>query len=247
MAEVIFERDGKKLFGELLLPEGEGPHPAVILCHGYGGNHTHHMGMAGELAKNGFAACAFDFAGGGWGSRSDGDFSEMSVLTEARDLFAVMDGLAARPEIDGGNLFLLGASQGGFVCSYAAGKRPEAVRALTALFPAYVIQDDTRKRVPDPASIPERMEVMGMTLGAAYHRDALSFDIYDVIRNYPGNVLLFHGTADTLVPIAYSERAARVFPSAELIPVEGAGHGFGGRDAEEVTRRTIRFFRENCR
>ena len=243
--ELVFTRDGKRLFGELVTPADGGLHPAVILCHGYGGNHTHNMGFAQYFAENGFAAYAFDFAGGGWGSRSDGHSDEMSVLTEADDLFAAMDGLRAIPGIDGDNLFLFGASQGGFVCSYAAGKRPDVVRGLIALFPAYVLQDDTRRRVPDPANIPERMEVMGMPLGAVYHRDALSFDIYDVIREYPGPVLLFHGTADTLVPIAYSERAAKTFPAARLVTVEGAGHGFGPEDGAKVAEESLAFLREN--
>ncbi|MBQ3706540.1 MAG: alpha/beta fold hydrolase [Clostridia bacterium] len=245
--EFSFTRGNKRLFGELVTPAGEGPHPAVILCHGYGGNHTHNMGFAAYFAENGFAAAAFDFAGGGWGNRSDGRSDEMSVLTEAEDLFAVMDGLGAMPEIDADNLFLFGQSQGGFVCSYAAGKRPQAVRGLVALFPAYVLQDDTRRRVPDPANIPARMEVMGMPLGAIYHRDALSFDIYDVIREYPGPALLFHGTADTLVPIAYSERAVKAFPSARLVAIEGAGHGFGPEDGAKVAEESLAFFRENLK
>ena len=245
--ELIFRRDGLNLFGELVLPAGEGPHPTVILCHGYGGNHTHNMGFAQYFAENGYAAYALDFAGGGWGSKSDGSSDKMSVLTEAADLFAAMDGLSAMPEIDGDNLFLFGGSQGGFVCSYAAGKRPDRVRGLIALFPAYVLQDDTKKRAPDPDNIPERMEVMGMPLGAVYHRDALSFDIYDVIRNYPNPVLLFHGTADTLVPISYSERAAKTFPSARLVVVEGAGHGFGPEDSAKVAAESLAFLRENTK
>ncbi len=244
-SELLFTRDGLSLYGELILPEGDGPHPAVILCHGYGGNHTHNMGFAQFFAEHGFAAYAFDFAGGGWGSRSGGRSDGMSVLTEAADLFAVMDGLAAMPGIDGDSLFLFGQSQGGFVCSYAAGRRPDRIRGLVALFPAYVIQDDTKKRAPDPDNIPERMEVMGMPLGAVYHRDALSFDIYDVIRDYPGPVLLFHGTADTLVPISYSERAAKTFPAARLVAVEGAGHGFGPEDGARVAEETLVFLREN--
>ena len=69
---------------------------------------------------------------------------------------------------------------------------------------------------------------MGLTLGPVYHRDALSFDVYDLLPRYPGPVLLMHGTEDTLVPIRYSERAEKTFPNARLVRVEGAGHGFWG-------------------
>lgn len=244
VSELTLERDGLKIWGKLWLPDTDGPLPLVICAHGFGGNYEHVKAYAEAFARNGTAAFAFDFIGGGYGSRSDGTMREMSVLTEAADLNAVLDRMKELPEINPDQVFLLGASQGGFVSSYVAGIRPDDVAGLIALYPAYVLQDNAWKQTPDPENIPETISLMGITLGGIYNRDAMSFDIYDVIRNYPGKVLIIHGTVDAVVPISYSERAVEVFPDAELIRYDGANHGFFGQDLVNSENESIAFVRE---
>ncbi len=240
---IVLNRDGMKISGKLFLPEAEGPLPLVICCHGFGGNLEHVRPYAECFARNGIAAFAFDFIGGGYGIQSDGTMKEMSVLTEAADLCAVIDRMQENEAFIPDRIFLLGASQGGFVCSYVAGCRPDDVAGLIALYPAYVLQDNAWKQTPDPENIPETISLMGVTLGGIYNRDAMSFDIYDVIRNYPGRVLIIHGTADSIVPISYSERAVEVFPDAELISYEGANHGFFGQAAVRSENESVAFVR----
>ncbi len=242
--ELILERDGMKIYGLLYLPEAEGPLPLVIMSHGFGGNHEHMTAYAEAFAANGFAVYSFDFIGGGYGSKSDGTMLEMSVLTEAADLSAVLDQMLQRPEFNPDEIFLMGASQGGFVSSYVAGTRPGDVAGLVCLYPAYVLQDNAWKQTPDPDNIPDTISLMGTKLGGIYNRDAMSFDIYDVIRNYPGKVLIIHGTADFVVPVSYSERAAEVFPDAELMIYKGANHGFWGDDLVNSENQSIGFVRE---
>ena len=110
MEEVWFERDGLRIYGELCIPEISGKLPLVILSHGFGVNHTRSQGYARAFAENGIAAYAFDFIGGGRDIKSDGQMTEMSVLTEAADLNAVIDGLLVRDEFDPSELYLFGAS-----------------------------------------------------------------------------------------------------------------------------------------
>lgn len=244
MEIMTFERDGKKIYGELYLPAGEGPFPTVIMAHGFGGQCAHNRPYAEVFAQNGIAAYIFDFIGGGNDIQSDGSTTEMSVLTEAADMTVVLEGLAAMEQVDSKNIFLAGQSQGGFVASYVAGTQPERVRGLVAIFPAYVLQNDARKRM-EGRELPETEEIMGLLLGRIYAEDALSFDIYEVIENYPGPVLLIHGTDDQLVPIDYSRRAVEAFPSAELVEIEGAGHGFSGADEERAIRLSLDFVKES--
>lgn len=106
--EVGFERDGLHIYGELFLPKSDAPLPLVVISHGFGGNARQVRAYAEMFAENGITACAFDFIGGGSGSRSDGKITEMSVLTEAADLNAVIDGLTARDDIDASELLIAG-------------------------------------------------------------------------------------------------------------------------------------------
>lgn len=243
--ELWLERDGMKIYGELYLPTATERVPVAILSHGFGGNCSHLKNYAHILAENGIAAYAFDFIGGGTSIKSDGKMTDMSVLTEAKDLDTVVDALLIRDDMDADNLFLLGGSQGGFVSSYVAAKRPSDIKGLIALYPAYVLQDDARERTPDPDDIPETMHVMGATIGGIYNKDAMSFDIYDVIKDYPNDVLIMHGTRDNIVPISYSERAADTFPSAELIEFEDAGHGFYGEDELRSAKLVVDFIKDH--
>lgn len=245
MRVIEFRRDGKKIYGEFYLPEGDGKFPTVIIGHGFGGNLHETTNYAQVFAKNGIAAYSFDFIGGGENIKSDGKMCEMSVLTEAADLQVILDGILELPEVDKKNVFLMGQSQGGFVASYVAAKNPEKVRALIAEYPAYVLQDDSLDRGFDPDNPPETFEVMGHVIGKIYHIDSTSFDIYDMMPEFKHNVLLIHGTADSIVPISYSEKAEKTFPSAKLIKIPDADHGFKGEDEANAMQMEIAFMKEN--
>lgn len=74
-----------------------------------------------------------------------------------------------------------------------------------------------------------------------YFEDVQGLDIYDVIGAYDKDVLLIHGDSDGIVPLASSERALEVYPSAELKIIPGAGHGLAGRDAERATEYMVEY------
>ena len=239
-----FYRDNRKISGELLLPDMNTPMPLVILSHGFGGNRSNVREYAEVFARHGIAAYIFDFIGGGRNIRSDGKTTEMSVLTEAADLNAILDGLKSDERFDPEKIYLFGESQGGFVSTYVAGERSDDVAGLVALYPAYVLQDNCREMTPDPDNIPETMNLMGTTIGSIYNRDAMSFDIYDQMKAYDGKVLIIHGTSDSIAPISYSERAAETFPDAKLIKYDGANHGFYGRTQENAASDSLDFIKE---
>ena len=227
------------LYGILQMPEGEGPVPLVITCHGFGGNHLGAMDYASAFTAGGYAVFSLDFCGGGLWNRSDGTMQEMSVLTEARDLNAVIDTFKGDSRFT--NFYLRGESQGGFVASYVAAERPEDIAGLVLEYPAYVLQDDARRRQLPDGSFPETSTLLGMRIGRVYSEDVTSFEIYEHMAAYGGPVLILHGDRDRLVPIRYSERAAEAFPDAELIVMPGQGHGFLGAGREEAKEQELAF------
>jgi hypothetical protein len=244
LEEMEFYRDGMKIYGRLYIPAGEGPFPVAIMGHGLGQNLALMDVYAKDFVKEGIAAYTFDFIGGGNTVRSDGKMTEMSVLTEAADFNVVFDGIRSLDVIDQDNVFVMGGSQGGFVATYIAGTRPEEVKGLIALYPAYILQENARERTKDGTQFYDTFNLLGMTLGRQYDEDLLSFDIYEVMKNYEGEVLLLQGTKDALVPTADSERAAETFSSAELVMIEGGGHGFIGNAQIEASQCAIEFIKK---
>ena len=245
--ELWLESGGKKIYGKMYLPaEEKASYPTVILSHGFNSSSVLNEGYAESFAKNGYAAYIFDFVGGGPGVKSEGDTKEMSVLTEYQNLSDVMDQIKALNYVDGNQLFLFGLSQGGFISAYAAAQRPNDVKGLILFYPAFALQDDCWERHGSVENIPEEGEVVqGVSIGAIYSKDAMSFDVYEVIGNYKGDVLICHGDKDTLVPLSYSERAAEVYSNAELKVIQYGEHGFQGKLARDATAFAVEFLQNH--
>lgn len=239
------ERDGQKIYGKLFLPEEtDAPLPLVILSHGLGSDHRIMEPYAENFAENGFAAFVFDYIGGSEESMSDGNMTGMSVLTEAEDLSCILESFRSDSRFSEDEIFLFGGSQGGFISAYAAGKHPDEIAGLVLLYPAFNLQDICRKLVSDADEIPDSVVIGEHTVGSLYIRDMLTFDIYEVLRQYPGPVLLFHGTADPYVPLEYTQRAGQVLADARVVIIEGAEHGFDGEDRNRVEREAVAFVQE---
>ena len=109
-----FANEGQQIAGTLHLPNGVGPHPGVLLCHGFTGMrleaHFLFVKMSRALERAGFASLRFDFRGSG---ESEGEFREMTVETEVSDALKAVDVFCEVPEVDGGRIGVIGLSLGG--------------------------------------------------------------------------------------------------------------------------------------
>jgi uncharacterized protein len=105
------------LRGKLVLPEGSGPFPAVVIVHGSEDfSAVDYYYEPYMYAANGFAALAFDKRGTG---ESDGKYLQnFHVLSD--DVVAAVRWLRAQPGIDGNRIHLAGFSQGGWIAPLAA-------------------------------------------------------------------------------------------------------------------------------
>lgn len=237
--ELCFERDGLRIYGELYEPTDVTVEAAgtslVVISHGFCSSYRATARDAERLAAAGVRCYVYDFCGGSPDSASEGDFLDMSVLTEVSDLEAVMDGLLDQGLIGDRGLFLMGESQGGLVSALVAARRPGDVAGLVLVYPALSIPDDARERFSSVDEIPETVEgLFGVTVGRRYYADILDLDPFAEIGAYAGPALIVHGDADAVVPVAYSERAADVYDDAELRVIEGAGHGFTDDELDDV-------------
>lgn len=136
---VIFENSGQKIFGVVHIPSGaseESPCPAVLICHGYGGNkcgkHRLYVRLANRLARIGIAVLRFDFRGSG---DSDGEFQQVNIDTEVSDFYSALNYLKNLPFVDPARIGILGNSLGGAIAVTGASSVLKGLRALVLWAP----------------------------------------------------------------------------------------------------------------
>lgn len=246
------ERDGLKIRGtEYRLQKNN--LPVAIVCHGFMANQDTVRQYAIMLAEMGYAAYCFDFNGGSiMKNQSEGKTTEMSVLTEMKDLEAVIQYVRSLPYVKPEEMFLMGCSQGGFVSAMVAAKNTYPIKKLCLFYPALCIPDDARAgkmmaATFDPNNVPEVFRCGLMKLGRCYAEDVRDIDPYEKIRDYNGQVLIIHGTKDQVVNIEYAHHAVEAYkmtrPSSmserdrvRLHMIENGAHGFSKKhDALAMT------------
>lgn len=231
--------DDQNIYGEFYYPENfdeTKTYPTVIMSHGFSSSHEQQFEIADWpqlLAQNGYVSYIFDFCGGSTYSYSDGDFMDMSVVTEVDDLNAVIDFVKDQSFTDTENLFLMGSSQGGLVSALTAPERNEDIKGMVLLYPAFCIPDNMREQYPNLDEIQEgdNVTALGMEMHSQYVTDVYDMDVMEEISGFDGDVLIIHGIGDDLVPYTDSVQAVEE-PYAEsssevyLINGENTEHGF---------------------
>ncbi|MEV4760038.1 alpha/beta fold hydrolase [Micromonospora sp. NPDC049559] len=127
---VTFTSAGATLLGVLHVPAGPGPHPVVVLLHGFPGNERN-FDLAQALRRAGYASLVFHYRGS-WGVA--GSWSWGNVLADARTVVAAVrePDFAQAHRLDPGRLGVVGHSTGGFAALMTAAVDP-AVRAVASV------------------------------------------------------------------------------------------------------------------
>ena len=230
--EILNDESGNVLRGTFYYPKDlhlSKKYPLIITSHELGGNADMPWwrNYANHFANEGIAVYAFDFAGGGEKSRSDGLTTDMSVLTEVSDLEAVLSAVKNWPQIDVNKIVLVGGSQGGGVASIVASNNVDELDGLILMYPAFYLPDDLHTKFPDINNIPEvhrRNNIIDV--GSRYITDMYDYDYYANMSAFDKPVLIVHGDSDKTAPLEYSEKAVSVYKNAELQVIKGAGHVF---------------------
>ncbi|MPZ93796.1 MAG: alpha/beta fold hydrolase [Propionibacteriales bacterium] len=120
---------GTPLIGVLHLPAGPGPHPVVVLLHGFPG-FERNFDLAQALRRAGYAALVFHYRGS-WGV--GGSWSWAHVLEDAARAVEVVrvDEFSARHRLDTQRLALVGHSLGGFAGLMAAAADPTVAAVVS--------------------------------------------------------------------------------------------------------------------
>jgi len=177
---------------------------ALLYCHGNAGNLSHRAGLIPRLQALGAPVLIFDYPGYG---RSGGKPSEAGCYAAAD---AAYDWLVQTKKIPPEEVLLVGKSLGGGVATDLAVRRPH--RALVLCMTFTDLPSVAARHLP---FFPARWLMRNR------------FDNVGKLAGHRGPVFLAHGTADTMIPAAESERlfAAAAGPK-RYFAMEGVAHGW---------------------
>lgn len=168
------------------------------------------------------------------------------------DLLAAMQHIArdaAKWHIDPRRMYLCGHSSGGHIALMTLLRRMQEIAAA----PDYMLRGVIALSAPTDMRLcggQPSLDLLGIgSLEEDPERVAAASCATYIRRETPlPRILLIHGTADDVVPMAHSERLHRqlVFngKKAEFAPLPGAGHGGAWPWQEETLARMMNFVRE---
>jgi len=113
---------GALLNALIYIASGAGPHPTVLLLHGFPGNERN-LDLAQTLRRAGYNVLYFNYRGS-WGSPGDFSFTHCIEDTQAAIAYLHNPANAAKFRTDPNHLILMGHSMGGMVASIVASQEP---------------------------------------------------------------------------------------------------------------------------
>lgn len=130
ITELTIESKGQRMAGLLYSPSGPGPHPTVILLHGYPGNEKN-LDLAQAIRRSGWNVLFFHYRGS-WGSEG-----EFSFIGAEQDVQAVIQYIRSEPQasklnVNTSHISTVGHSMGGHMAVAGLLDNP-TVRCAVAL------------------------------------------------------------------------------------------------------------------
>lgn len=252
--QVEFKSGDLKLRGMLHLPRSPARAPALVMLHGFTGNRIGGnflpVKLSRALANAGIASLRFDFAGSG---ESEGEFVDMSVLTELADARAALAYLARQKGVDAGRLGVYGHSLGGVVAAMLladARLRSGVLLAAVADLPEAM----ERNSADEDES---RMDELGYAVrgtnkvGKCFREDAEKAEPLSGLAESRADILIVHGADDETVPPEHArmfERSASARDCGartEMVLIPDMGHGPQTLELQEdFIRRVAAWFKD---
>lgn len=127
MATVQVPSHGALLNGIVYVAAGAGPHPVVVLLHGFPGNERN-LDLAQAIRRAGWDVLYFNYRGS-WGTLGDFSFTRAIEDTQAAIAFLRDSATAKKLRADSSRIVLIGHSMGGFMASFGAAQDP-AIQAI---------------------------------------------------------------------------------------------------------------------
>ena len=214
---------------DLLMPTSKQPVPVVVFVLGSGWRATSRERLLPQLtflAQAGFAVASVDYRGSG----------EASFPEPQKDVMAAVRFLRANAgsfNIDPERIVLMGNSAGGHLAFGAAlgsdsdlfndprwAGTSSGVKALIGIYPALYFNTDQLAYI----------QHLSQGFGRPSTQLPEGAEPIDLLTDCDPPIMIIHGTEDSVVPLASSERfyeeASRVGHDVDLVVVDGIGHSF---------------------
>ena len=215
---------GDTIAGTLHEPARPGSGGAVILCHGMESNrHSEKLiFLAEQLAQRGMHALRFDFR---YVGESSGKFEDITYSGEVEDLRAAFELMG---KSCGGKIAIFGSSMGGTVALIFAAQEPAVAALATVAAPLH--PENFPRRILSPAGLKRWRELgytvfNGQRLNITLLNDLENVDVAGAARQIHCPVLILHGDADEVVPVAEAhELSACLKCSKRLVILKDGDH-----------------------
>lgn len=232
--DVTFFSGGERIQGWLIPPEsGDKPWPTVIASHGWSHNRARLLPIARALHRAGLAVLLFDARGHG----NSGGKPPITLRHFVEDQLAALAFVRSRPELDASRIAILGHSFGA-AAAILTGSVSRRLGAVVAISPFADPRAVTRR-----ALVHFHLPVQPMLwLSSHIFRRwlGLPMDTYTPlsrVNRVEAPLLLIHGDADRMIPLAASQALAnRANGASSLLSVDGASHASVLRDAAVHSR-----------
>lgn len=252
---LTFKSGDVPLAGSLVLPEGVGPFPAVVMLHGSEPDMRDIFWRTGDAAaflEAGIAVFIYDKRGVG---ASGGDWHTASLDDLAEDGAAAVALVRSRPEIYPDRVGVFGVSQGGTLAPLVALRSPDVAFVINvsgsgtplANQELWSAGNELRRRGFSSAAVADTMQVMHLGFSARpllrsgllplgdLYLWFIPIDPYrdpaDVWRQVTAPMYVAYGAQDRVMPARESAAvtqmvfAERQNPSDRLVVYPDAGHG----------------------
>ena len=244
MSDVIFGKGGSHDLHALIESPKNAAHPvpAIIWIHG-GGWHTgtYRVGMVGKIAQRGYFAASIEY-------RLDDEAKWPAQIEDCKCAVRWLRANAATYNIDPNRIGVWGGSAGGHLAACLGtmadvkefegdGGWPGVSSAVQAVVDCYGPTDFTHRGTYSMQAI---LITQGL-FGVPYDQNPAlwkSGSPLDFVAAGDAPVLMIHGDADRLVPLAQSQVFAAALTKAgvpnQLLVVHNGGHGFGALPGTKI-------------
>jgi acetyl esterase/lipase/lysophospholipase L1-like esterase len=254
-AVVYGEANGEKLLADVYRPAGEpgdAKHAAVLLIHGGGWRGGDRfagsmVALANALAEKGFVAMSIDYR---LVKSDDGKTWQNSYPVPIDDCRTAVRWLRTHADdygVDATKLGAAGDSAGGHLVSMLGTSDvpidgvSSRVQAVVDIFGPVDLTQDFSKMEIGVVNVQQLLDSFVAT--PEYKREASPLMHID---DQSAAFLIFHGTKDPLVPVQQSrdfhEALKKAGRTSGYVEFEGAGHGFGGAQWNELVAKSLAFF-----